>query len=66
MDTKDPRLKQIWLQSNVPVIYQQTNPNQILVRMTISEYDWVRASGKRGPKWNYDYKCWQMLPPTEN
>lgn len=61
MDKQDPKLRQIWEQTKVPVIYRQARPSPILVRLPFSpdNFIWLRGDKRHKPKWNPKYKCWE-------
>lgn len=61
MDKQDSRLRKIWLQTEIPVIYRQTRPYPVLVRLpySVGNYKWVRGDARHKPKWDPKYKCWE-------
>ncbi|HWU97994.1 MAG TPA: hypothetical protein VN114_05735, partial [Oxalicibacterium sp.] len=61
MDAQDPRLLKIWQQKGIPVIYRQSRPNPVLVRIPYSSnnFAWIRGEKRHKPEWNLNYKCWE-------
>lgn len=62
MDSQDPRLREIWSQKTVPVIYRQGKSKPILLRLpyAVDNYDWLRGDRQRKPKWDQKFRCWEM------
>lgn len=61
MDAQDHRLREIWRQKTIPVIYRQSRPNPVLVRIPYSpnNFEWVRGEKRHKPEWSSTYKCWE-------
>lgn len=61
MDNQDPKLKEIWRQSRIPVVYRRARPLPLLVRLPYFDdnFSWLRGSSHHKPKWNQRYKCWE-------
>jgi len=61
MGQKDPRLRRIWQQTSVPVVYRQATPKPILVRLPFSKdnYTWLRGNNRHKPKWDSQLKRWE-------
>jgi len=62
MEAHDPRLRRVWKQSAVPVVYRRGSSKALLVRMPYSaaNQEWLRAERRSIPKWNSTYKCWEI------
>ncbi len=58
---QDPKLRAIWRQSAIPVIYKQKRPQPVLVRVpyAANNYLWLRGDQQRKPAWNAQFKCWE-------
>lgn len=61
MDNHDPKLRSIWKQKEVPVIYRQPSPSPVFFKVSYSDnnYEWVRGEKRHKPRWNQQYKCWE-------
>lgn len=61
MESKDPRLKDIWLKANPLVIFRRGGSEPLLVRLPYSpdNYDWLKSDKRHKPKWNHQFKCWE-------
>ena len=61
MDSKDVRLRRIWQQGSIPVIFRQGAGKPTLVRLPYSEDNrrWVRDDNRRRPHWNSEWRCWE-------
>ena len=61
MDTQDPRLRLIWSQTAIPVVFRRGTSKPTLVRLPYSEDNriWVRGNNRRRPDWNLKWKCWE-------
>lgn len=61
MDAQDPRLREIWLQKVVPVVYRQVRPEPVLLRIPYAQnnFEWVRGEKRHKPDWNAKFKCWE-------
>lgn len=61
MEAQDPHLREIWRQKAIPVVYRQSRPNPVLVRIPYSpsNFEWVRGERRHKPEWNSTYKCWE-------
>ena len=58
----EERIKSIWRQNDVPVIYRRGGDNQLLVKLPYSSnnMEWLREDTKRKkPIWIDKYKCWE-------
>lgn len=62
LNEQDPRLREIWQQKAIPVIYRQNRPNPVLLRIPYSSnnLDWIRGNNRNYPRWNPQYKCWEI------
>lgn len=62
VERKDPRLAAIWRQHAIPVVFRRESSHPLLVRlaMTLEDYYWLRADKRHKPKWNGQYKCWEV------
>lgn len=61
MESRDPRLKAIWLKAMPPVLFRRGGSEALLVRLPYSpsNYAWLRGDKRHKPKWNGRYKCWE-------
>ncbi len=75
MDAQDPRLRQIWEQQSVPVIFRQQQPSRVLIRLPFAaevgaghrrarafsadNAKWLRGEHRHIPKWIPQFKCWK-------
>lgn len=61
MEAHDPRLKRIWKQVALPVIYRRTASDPVLIRLPYAaeNFEWIRGDNKRKPEWNSQYRCWE-------
>lgn len=62
MDITDEKFRQIWRQSNVPVIVRQEQPMPVLVRLPDSEKNsnWIQGEKRNKPQWNAQLECWEI------
>lgn len=62
MQIKDARLAEIWRKANPPVVFKRKAGEPIFVRLhpNPNNFDIVRGSNKRKPKWNERFKCWEI------
>ncbi len=62
MDEQDPRLRNIWKQREIPVVFRQARPKPLLVRLPFlnDNYAWLRGENKRKPKWNSQHIAWEV------
>ncbi len=62
MEVKSPKLKAIWSKANPPVIFRRGNSTPLLVRLPYAStnYVWLRSDKRHKPKWNKQYKCWEI------
>jgi len=60
MDRKDPKLRQIWYQERIPVVFRQGNSKPLLVHLPPSpdNREWLKADHRKQPKQIQQYKCW--------
>lgn len=56
------RLSTIWKQNNTPVMLRKGKGHQLMVKMPYAEdnYDWLRNDWRSKPKWNGQYKSWEL------
>jgi len=61
MNNQDPRLRQIWSQKSIPVIYRQVRPEPLLVRLPYADdnYTWLRGDRRHKPKWDTRHTRWE-------
>jgi hypothetical protein len=61
MDRQDPKLREIWKQKKIPVVYRQAGSKPLLLRLPYTEDNrgWVKGDHRNNPEWNSDYKCWE-------
>lgn len=56
------RLSTIWKQNNIPVMLRKGKGHHLMVKIPYAEdnYDWLRNDRRSKPKWNGQYKCWEL------
>lgn len=56
------RLKEIWRQSRIPVVFRKGKGYPLMVRLSYSEESraWLRSGRTRIPIWNRKYNCWEV------
>ncbi len=61
MGTQDPKLREIWLQKQIPVVYREGKSKPILLRLPYSpdNREWLQGDHRRRPEWNTRYNCWE-------
>ena len=61
MENQDPRLREIWAQTVIPVVFRQMRPKPLLVRLPFASGNkiWLQGVHRGIPKWNPHYKCWE-------
>lgn len=61
MELQDPKLREIWAQKTIPVVYRQGKPKPILLRLPYAtdNREWLKGDNRRDPKWGPKYKCWE-------
>lgn len=62
MDAHDPRLRAIWVQSQIPVVFRQQRSEPLLVRLPFASDNnhWLRGNNRRKPEWNSSGKRWEV------
>lgn len=60
-NAQDPRLREIWKQTTLPVVYKQSRPKPVLVKLPYAHDNqlWLKGDKKRWPEWDPKYKCWE-------
>jgi hypothetical protein len=62
MDDSPPeRLRQVWQQTTVPVLFRKGKGYPLMVKLPFAEDNrsWLRAARTRRPEWNGTFKCWE-------
>jgi len=57
------KLREIWKQTEIPVLYWRGGPHALMVRLPYAEDNrsWLRKdSRKRKPVWDPKFKCWRL------
>lgn len=64
MSAKDPRLRHVWQQTAIPVVFRPSQ-GPLLIRLPYSGGNraWLQKLGRINPVWNEKRGCWQ-LPKT--
>jgi hypothetical protein len=59
---QDPRLRQIWFQTKVPVVYRPGGSERLLVRLPYAAGNrvWLKGQRRNKPKWNATHKRWEI------
>jgi len=63
MEAQPRTAKEIWRQKLIPVIYRRAKGEPLLVKLPFTNNnprDWLRADRHRIPRWDQQYKCWQV------
>ena len=62
MDPHDPRLRKIWTQTSVPVVFRQEKGNPLLVRLPYAtdNHTWLKDTNRHKPKWDSQYRRWEL------
>lgn len=62
MQTKDPKLKFIWEQQKIPVVFRRESSNPLLVRLPYASnnFTWLRGDKRHKPNRNGQFKCWEV------
>jgi hypothetical protein len=62
MERQDPKLKEIWRQNKIPVVYRRERPKPVLVKLPYADdnFSWLRGERRHKPKRNEQYKCWEI------
>lgn len=57
----EDRLRKIWRQTVVPVIYRQGKGKPLLIKLPYDSENkaWLQDGRRRKPKWNPQFKCWE-------
>ncbi len=57
----EAKIKEVWRQNVIPVIYRQGKGMPLLIRLPYSEDNrqWVKNGHRNKPEWNPKYKCWE-------
>jgi hypothetical protein len=57
----DPKLRKIWRQTAVPVVFRNSSPAKLLVKVppTDRNLEWLRESRPRLPVYNLKYGAWE-------
>ena len=59
MNPKDQRLRQIWHQERIPVVFREGNSRPLLVHLPYSTNNkvWLKADHRNNPEWIKQYNC---------
>ena len=62
MTSDDPRLREVWKQTTIPVVFRQADGKPMLVRLpdALIQRDWLRKGRRRLPKWDAKHQCWEV------
>jgi hypothetical protein len=54
MTSDDPRLREVWKQTAIPVVFRQADGKPMLVRLpdALIQREWLRKGRRRLPKWD--------------
>ncbi len=57
----EQKLREIWKQDRIPVIYRQGKGKPLLVRLPYSpnNRDWLKSERRNKPVWDAKFKCWE-------
>jgi hypothetical protein len=61
MDQRDLRLRQIWAQKEIPVVYRPAQSKPFMVRLPYSPTNrhWLKGDHRNHPEWLTTSKCWK-------
>ncbi len=62
MNGQDPKLREIWSQKTIPVVYRPGGSNPLLVRLPYASDNrvWLKGRHRNKPKWNPEHKRWEV------
>jgi hypothetical protein len=62
MDEHDSRLRELWVQKNISVIFRRSSPDPLLLRLPFAadNFEWIRGDRRHKPKWNPQYSAWEI------
>ncbi|SDN96957.1 hypothetical protein SAMN04487951_110114 [Vreelandella arcis] len=62
MDWRDPRLRELWKQKNIPVVFRRSSPDPLLLRLPYAtdNFEWIRGDRRHKPKWNSQFSAWEV------
>lgn len=62
MSVHDRRLKAIWNQTRLPVVFRQEKGKPLLVRLPFSDSnrEWIKADKRINPTWNAEKRYWEV------
>ena len=62
MDAKDPKLRDIWHQQKIPVVFRRAGSHPLLVRLPWApdNFRWLRDDKRIRPGWNPRFRCWEV------
>lgn len=61
MDQKDPRLREIWKQEKIPVVFREGKSKPLLIRLPYAPNNkqLLKANHRNDPEWVKQYQCWR-------
>jgi hypothetical protein len=62
MEKRDPKLRSIWKQKEIPVLFRRSRPLPLLVKLPYARnnFAWLRGERRNKPNWNAQYKAWEV------
>jgi len=62
MGQQDPKLREIWFQQKIPVVYHPGRSERLLVRLPYAADNqvWLKGQHRNKPKWNPEHKRWEI------
>ena len=62
MNVQDQRLREIWFQKKIPVVYRPGGSQRLLVRLPYAADNriWLKGERRNKPKWNPEHKRWEV------
>jgi hypothetical protein len=62
MEQMDERLRQVWSQFVIPVVYRPGKPKPLWLRLPFASNnrDWLRADHRSKPRWIAERKFWEV------
>lgn len=62
MNADREKLKAVWRQKVIPVLYRQGKGMPLLIKLVSNENadSWLQGEKRRYPRWNYKFNCWEV------
>src|ERR1700730_4020827 len=62
MAGQNPKLREVWKQNEIPIIYRQASDKPLLVRLPYASSNraWLKNGRRTTPRWDAQHQCWQV------